>query len=136
VTRDAQAPDGDAEIDEDAVARFHPPRCEACCGLLKPDVVFFGENVPRARYDRALAALRSADAVLVVGSSLMVYSGFRFVRMAREAALPVAIVNRGRTRADDLATLKLDADCAMVLVGALACACAVESDQAPANSAR
>ena len=94
----APAPDGDAEIDAAAVEAFVAPRCERCGGLLKPDVVFFGENVPRDRYERAREALAGADALLVAGSSLMVYSGFRFVRMAHEAALPIAIVNRGRTR--------------------------------------
>jgi NAD-dependent SIR2 family protein deacetylase len=74
--------------------------------------VFFGENVPRRRVEQARDALAAADAMLVVGSSLMVYSGFRFARMAREAGLPLAILNRGRTRADALATLKLDADVA------------------------
>jgi len=104
------APDGDADIDPATVAGFVPPLCEDCGGLLKPDVVFFGENVPRERLARALDALRASDAMLVAGSSLMVYSGFRFARMAREAGLPLAILNRGRTRADDLATLKVDAD--------------------------
>lgn len=99
------APDGDADIDPATVDGFVPPLCEDCGGLLKPDVVFFGENVPRERLARALDALRASDAMLVAGSSLMVYSGFRFARMAAEAGLPLAILNRGRTRADDLATL-------------------------------
>ncbi|TXI48656.1 MAG: NAD-dependent protein deacetylase [Lysobacter sp.] len=113
------APDGDADIDLAAVARFAPPHCAVCDGLLKPDVVFFGENVPRARYAQALAALDAADALLAVGSSLMVYSGFRFARMAHERGLPVAILNRGRTRADALASLKLEADCGETLAAAL-----------------
>ena len=104
------APDGDADIDEAAIAGFVPPRCGDCGGLLKPDVVFFGENVPRDRVLRAREALASADAMLVAGSSLMVWSGFRFARFAHEAGLPLAILNRGRTRADDLAGLKLDAE--------------------------
>lgn len=111
----AAAPDGDADIDADAVARFVPPQCAHCGGMLKPDVVFFGENVPRARYAQALDALHASDGVLAVGTSLMVYSGFRFVRMAHERGLPVALLNRGRTRADDLGGLKLDADCGAVL---------------------
>lgn len=106
----AIAPDGDADIDPATVEGFVPPLCEDCGGLLKPDVVFFGENVPRARLQRALDALAHADAMLVAGSSLMVYSGFRFARLAAQAGLPLAILNRGRTRADDLATLKLDAE--------------------------
>lgn len=111
----AAAPDGDADIDAEAVARFIPPQCTHCGGMLKPDVVFFGENVPRARYTQALDALHASDGVLAVGTSLMVYSGFRFVRMAHERGLPVALLNRGRTRADDLGGLKLDADCGAVL---------------------
>ncbi len=113
------APDGDADIDLAAVARFAPPHCAICGGLLKPDVVFFGENVPRARYAQALAALHAADALLAIGSSLMVYSGFRFARMAHERGLPIAILNRGRTRADALANLKLEADCGETLVAAM-----------------
>jgi NAD-dependent SIR2 family protein deacetylase len=114
------APDGDVDIAPDAVAGFAAPACERCGGALKPDVVFFGENVPRARYERARDALQGADALLVAGSSLMVYSGFRFARMAHEAGLPIAIVNRGRTRADELATLKIDADVGATLHAALA----------------
>ena len=76
----APAPDGDADIDAPAVEAFAAPRCGRCGGLLKPDVVFFGENVPVERYEAAKAALADADALLVAGSSLMVYSGFRFVR--------------------------------------------------------
>ena len=117
------APDGDADIDDASVESFIAPRCEHCGGLLKPDVVFFGENVPGPRYADAREALAGADAMLVAGSSLMVYSGFRFVRLAREAGLPIAIVNRGRTRADDLAELKIEADVGSTLmdaVGALA----------------
>ncbi len=116
----AYAPDGDADIDGEAVAQFLPPRCAHCEGMLKPDVVFFGENVPRERYARARDAPARADAMLVAGSSLMVYSGFRFARMAREAGLPLAIVNRGHTRADELATLRIEGDCGGVLMHALA----------------
>jgi len=115
----ATAPDGDADLDGLDFAAFRVPACQVCGGMLKPDVVFFGENVPRVRYEAARAALENSDAVLVVGSSLMVYSGFRFVRQAHERGLPVAIVNRGQTRADDLACLKLDVDCAAVLPQAL-----------------
>lgn len=118
-TPTAYAPDGDADIDLEAVARFVPPACLFCGGMLKPDVVFFGENVPRARFACARDALAASDAMLVVGSSLMVYSGFRFVRMAREAGLPLAIANRGCTRADDLATLRVDGECGEMLGGAL-----------------
>lgn len=115
----ATAPDGDADIAADAETAFVPPRCALCGGLLKPDVVFFGENVPRARVQDAQAALEASDAMLVVGSSLMVYSGFRFAKMASDARLPLAILNGGTTRADTLASLKLDAEIGATL-GALA----------------
>lgn len=122
------APDGDADLEGRDFSSFRVPPCEACGGLLKPDVVFFGENVPRVRYEAARAALSAADALLVVGSSLMVYSGFRFARMAHEAGLPIAILNRGHTRADCLANLKLEGDCAIVLPQALHAAAACGSD--------
>ena len=113
------APDGDADIDDVAIESFEPPRCEHCGGLLKPDVVFFGENVPSARYEQARDAVAAADALLVAGSSLMVYSGFRFVQQAHEAGKPIAIVNRGRTRGDALAHLKIEGDVGQVLLGVL-----------------
>jgi NAD-dependent SIR2 family protein deacetylase len=119
--RDASAaPDGDADIDASAVLEFEPPDCAYCGGMLKPDVVFFGENVPRVRYSQAVAALEAADAMLVVGSSLMVYSGFRFARMAHERGTPIAILNRGQTRADGLVDLKLENDCGAVLAAVFA----------------
>lgn len=114
----AMAPDGDADIAANAETVFVPPHCPRCDGLLKPDVVFFGENVPRARVQDAQAALAASDAMLVVGSSLMVYSGFRFAKMAADADLPLAILNGGTTRADGLATLRLDAEIGATL-GAL-----------------
>ena len=105
------APDGDADLDGHDFTTFDVPPCPRCgTGLLKPDVVFFGEAVPRERVEAAHAALARADAVLVAGSSLMVYSGFRFVQAAVERGLPVAAINRGRTRADGLLALKLEAD--------------------------
>jgi NAD-dependent SIR2 family protein deacetylase len=113
-------PDGDVELDE--TAGFVVPDCEGCGGVLKPDVVFFGENVPPARVQQCYAAvdaLTPDDALLVVGSSLTVMSGFRFVRRAAKAGVPVVIVNRGATRGDDLATLKLEAGCSEFL-GSLA----------------
>jgi NAD-dependent SIR2 family protein deacetylase len=109
------APDGDADIDAALIDAFDAPRCLSCGGLLKPDVVFFGENVPDARYEDARGALAGADALLVVGSSLMVYSGFRFVRQAHEAGLPIAIVNRGHTRGDEFAALKVEGEVGMIL---------------------
>lgn len=109
------APDGDADIDEVDASRFDVPVCEMCGGVIRPDVVFFGDAVPRARVEAAYAALGHADAVLVVGTSLMVYSGFRFCRHAAETDVPIAIVNRGQTRADHLAELKISGDCGEVL---------------------
>lgn len=102
------APDGDADLDGRDFSAFEIPACERCGGLLKPDVVFFGESVPPARVAAARAALQECDAMLVAGSSLMVYSGFRFVQAAAAAGLPVAAVNLGRTRADDLLALKVE----------------------------
>ena len=109
------APDGDAELDGIDFAAFDVPACETCGGLLKPDVVFFGERVPAERVERAFAALEQADAMLVVGSSLMVYSGYRFARAAADAGKPIAAVNLGRTRADELLTLKVTERCAEAL---------------------
>ncbi|MCW2284875.1 NAD-dependent SIR2 family protein deacetylase [Rhodoblastus acidophilus] len=110
----AGAPDGDADLNADFSSFIVPP-CPACGGVQKPDVVFFGESVPRERVEAAYAAVRAADAVLVVGSSLMVYSGFRFVEEAARLGKPCAAVNLGRTRADALLTLKVEADCAAAL---------------------
>jgi NAD-dependent SIR2 family protein deacetylase len=111
----AAAPDGDANLDHRDFSSFAVPPCTHCGGVLKPDVVFFGEAVPRHRVDATYAHLERADAVLVVGSSLMVYSGFRFVDAAMRAGLPVAAVNLGRTRADTGLTLKLEQPCADAL---------------------
>jgi NAD-dependent SIR2 family protein deacetylase len=104
----ADAPDGDADLEGADFSSFRVPPCPRCGGVLKPDVVFFGENVPRERVHAAAAHLDEADAMLVVGSSLMVYSGFRFVEMAVDAGKPVAAVNLGRTRADALLALKVE----------------------------
>lgn len=110
----AIAPDGDMEIPE-IPAAFRVPTCSACQGVLKPDVVFFGENVARQVVDQAWRLVDAADMLLVVGSSLTVYSGFRFVRGANERGLPVVLVNVGPTRADDVADLKVEAPCCEVL---------------------
>ncbi len=104
-------PDGDAELGEADAAGFRIPGCARCGGILKPDVVFFGENVPRQRVAEAYARLAAADLLLVVGSSLMVWSGYRFAREAARLGLPIAAVNLGRTRADDELTLKVEAPC-------------------------
>jgi len=114
------APDGDADLDGRDFSGFVVPACEVCGGTLKPDVVFFGESVPPERVAAARAALQDADALLVAGSSLMVYSGFRFVQAAVAAGTPVAAVNLGRTRADDLLTLKVEAPVGQALSGLVA----------------
>ncbi|MGO0789698.1 NAD-dependent protein deacetylase [Herbaspirillum seropedicae] len=111
----APLPDGDAQLEPEADAAFHVPDCPACGSVLQPDVVFFGDGVPAARSAQAEAAARACDAMLVVGSSLMVLSGFRLPRMVAEAGKPVAAINRGVTRADALLSLKLQADAEAVL---------------------
>jgi NAD-dependent SIR2 family protein deacetylase len=102
-------PDGDAQLEPDSLEDFHVPACEACGGMLQPDVVFFGDNVPRERTEAASAYMAEADALLVVGSSLMVFSGYRFCRMAAQDGKPIAAVNAGKTRADELLAFKLEA---------------------------
>ena len=110
-------PDGDVELED--TSSFRVPDCEGCGGALKPDVVFFGENVPADRVERCYAAVdalsANGGALLVAGSSLTVMSGFRFVRRAARAGIPVVIVNRGQTRGDELATLKVEAGCSEFL---------------------
>ena len=110
----ASAPDGDAVLD--AVAGFRLAACTGCGGVLKPDVVFFGENVPRERVARAYGLVDAAGALLVAGSSLTVMSGLRFVRQAHKHAIPVVIINRGPTRGDELATARVDGGCSEVLL--------------------
>lgn len=110
-------PDGDVDLSE--TADFNPPSCLRCEGVLKPHVVFFGENVPKERVNRCFEAVdRLADqdgALLVAGSSLTVMSGLRFVRRAAKAGTPVVVVNRGATRGDDLATVRVEAGCSEFL---------------------
>ena len=107
----AEAPDGDADLEDVDFSTFAVPSCPSCGGVLKPDVVFYGESVPRERVDTALAALDAADAMLVVGTSLMVYSGFRFAERAAASGKPIAAINLGRTRADHLLALKAAQSC-------------------------
>lgn len=106
-------PDGDVELED--TAGFAVPTCEECGGVLKPDVVFFGENVPKDRVERCYAAVDALPeqdgALLVVGSSLTVMSGLRFVRRAAQLGVPVVIVNRGETRGDPLATYAVESGC-------------------------
>jgi len=113
------APDGDVLLDDRQQGAFRVPGCPGCGGVLKPAVVFFGENVPGPRVRRAFDRLAESRAVLVVGSSLAVFSGYRFCLEASKRGLPIALLNRGWTRADDLATEKLSMDCATTLAGAL-----------------
>ncbi|MFI8454893.1 NAD-dependent protein deacetylase [Kitasatospora sp. NPDC085464] len=101
-------PDGDAQLPPELVAGFRVAPCADCGGVLKPDVVFFGENVPAARVDHCYELVDAARSLVVLGSSLAVLSGLRFVRRAARAHLPVAIINQGATRGDDLAALRLD----------------------------
>jgi NAD-dependent SIR2 family protein deacetylase len=117
--RAAAAPDGDADVALDGIAAFNLPRCAHCGGMLKPDVVFFGENVPRQRVAAAMQALEQADAMLVVGSSLMVWSGYRFCDRAHALGKPIAAINRGRTRADHLFAIKVEQPCATALSAAV-----------------
>jgi NAD-dependent SIR2 family protein deacetylase len=109
------APDGDAHLEDQHCAHFQVPACPACQGVLKPDVVFFGDNVPRERVAAASQAVESASALLVIGSSLSVYSGFRFAEQARRLGKPVVAINQGATRADALLSAKLELDCSQAL---------------------
>ena len=111
----APTPDGDADLPDEAVAEFRVVACVACGGVLKPDVVFFGGTVGEATMTDAWALLDASAALLVVGSSLAVYSGFRFVRRAHELGLPVALLNDGPTRADDLVDVRVAARAGDVL---------------------
>ncbi|EKM99939.1 MULTISPECIES: NAD-dependent protein deacetylase [unclassified Acidocella] len=115
----AQAPDGDAALEGAPFASFLVPPCPDCGGILKPDVVFYGETVPANRVQAALTHLAQADAMLIIGSTLMVYSGFRFALAASRAGKPIAAVNLGHTRADALLSFKLDAPCEQALAAAL-----------------
>jgi NAD-dependent SIR2 family protein deacetylase len=109
------APDGDADLDEPGLERFVAPRCLECAGALKPRVVFFGETVPRSVVDAAFGLLAEAEALLVVGTSLAVYSGYRFVRAAVERELPIALVNLGESRGAEHAAVHLEARAGDVL---------------------
>jgi NAD-dependent SIR2 family protein deacetylase len=109
----AVAPDADAVVAD--TSSFRIVDCPSCSGMLKPDIVYFGENVPKDRVAQAYSLIDNADALLVAGSSLTVFSGYRFVRHASARRIPIAIVNRGRTRGDDLAAVQVDAGCSPIL---------------------
>jgi NAD-dependent SIR2 family protein deacetylase len=109
----AVAPDADAVVAD--TSTFSIVDCPRCAGMLKPDIVYFGENVPKDRVAQAYALVDGAQALLVAGSSLTVFSGYRFVRHAAARSIPIAIINRGVTRGDDLATVKIDGGCSPIL---------------------
>ncbi|MEB3034865.1 NAD-dependent protein deacetylase [[Mycobacterium] nativiensis] len=111
--RIAVAPDADAVVTDTASFRYVD--CHRCGGMLKPDIVYFGESVPKDRVERAFSVVDDAEALLVAGSSLTVFSGYRFVRHAAARGVPIAIVNRGHTRGDDLAAVKFDGGCSAAL---------------------
>ena len=109
-------PDGDVLLPDEAVACFHPPRCLVCqSDLVKPDVVFFGESVPKVLVDEAFSHVEASAGLVVLGSSLQVMSGYRFVRRAAEKGIQVAIVTRGPSRGDQQATIRLDAPLGVTL---------------------
>jgi NAD-dependent SIR2 family protein deacetylase len=128
---DAEArPDGDVDLDD--TSEFVVPDCSSCGGLLKPDVVFFGESVPPDRVACCSALVEEAEALVVLGSSLHVFSGRRFVKQAHARGIPVVVVNRGPTRADALASVKFDAGCAETLTNLVAEArCQSEAARGP-----
>lgn len=109
--------DGDAELSDADVDAFRVVDCPACGGMLKPAVVFFGESVPRRVVEHASALVDRASALLLIGTSVMVYSGFRFCRAAHAQHKPIVSINRGVTRADPLLQFKVEDDCATVLAG-------------------
>jgi len=115
VDTDTINPDGDVDLEDEILARFTMVSCQACKGDLKPDVVYFGENVPADRVRASYEWVDDARALLVVGSSLTVYSGRRFVIHAHKLGIPVVIVNAGETRAEELATVRIDDDVCDVL---------------------
>lgn len=126
-------PDGDAVVADEQAERFTVVDCESCGGALKPDVVFFGENVPRGRVEQCYGLTERASMLLVLGSSLTVMSGYRFVRHAAKLTIPVAIINHGATRGDALAQLILDAPLGETLT-ALTARCAAPASCVGASS--
>ncbi len=126
LTELSAAPDGDANVCAPADKSLELVNCERCGGLLKPDVVFFGEGVPKARVKHCYELLNAARSVLVIGSSLAVFSGYRFVKRGASLGLPVLVVNRGTTRADGFAAAKYEFSCG-ALLNALAARTAAEA---------
>ena len=113
-------PDGDAKIDNVNYQSFNVLDCPNCGGILKPDTVFFGESVPKKIVERTFKLLDTSPGILVIGSSLATYSGYKYCRYAKENNKRVLIINKGPTRADDIADIKVSEDCALVLSGWLA----------------
>jgi len=111
------SPDGDVQVAD--VAAFVVPSCSVCGGILKPDVVFFGEFVPREKFGEASALMQSAEALLIAGSSLIVNSGIRLLEQANRRKVPIVIINRGVTKGDNRATVKIDAGTSETLVSLL-----------------
>lgn len=109
------APDGDAEVSDGLIEALSIPDCDNCGGILKPSVVFYGGGVPKATVDQITTSVNTSTGVLVLGSSLMVFSSYRFCRQAARLGKPITIVNAGNTRADDLASLKIDTACEVLL---------------------
>lgn len=117
-TIDSQSfrPDGDVEISQDDIDKFYLPDCPKCKnGILKPNIVFFGDNVPRTRIEKVVRCIIESDGILALGSSLTVFSGYRIVLQAKELGLPIAIINIGETRADKVADLKINAKCSDIM---------------------
>mmetsp|Transcript_31214 Transcript_31214/g.72595 ORF Transcript_31214/g.72595 Transcript_31214/m.72595 type:complete len:227 (-) Transcript_31214:435-1115(-) len=111
--------DGDSQLNDEQIRGLRVPACEVCGGILKPAVTFFGGSVPNEVVQRARAAVLAADCLLVIGSSLQVFSAFRFARQAAQEKVPIAIINIGETRADDLATMRIECDAVDVMEGVL-----------------
>lgn len=112
---DKMKPDGDIEILQEDIDKFFLPECPKCGGFLKPNIVFFGDNVPRTRIEKVVRMIIDSDGVLVLGSSLTVFSGYRIVLQAKELGLPVAIINIGATRADKIVDIKINAKCSDIM---------------------
>lgn len=110
-----QAPDGDTFLDDKIVKEFKVPPCQQCGGILKPQVVFFGDSVPKDTVKQASEHLKESNALLVIGSTVEVYSAYRFILQAKEQKKPITLLNVGKTRADHVAHVKLSALCGSVL---------------------
>lgn len=108
-------PDGDVDISNDDINKFYLPACPSCGGSLKPNIVFFGDNIPMDRIEKVVRLIIDSDGILVLGSSLQVFSGYRIILQAKELGLPTAVVNIGETRADKIVDLKINAKCSEIM---------------------